>query len=1027
MNKSQIISMQASAGSGKTYNLAKRYIYLLLGPNKETSIKNIIAVTFTNKAAVEMKCRVLNYLKKAALFLDTGDFFDDLKLTKTEISQKSIAVLEDILRFYDNFNISTMDSFKNHILKSCAISIDLSPNFTIEQDYSDNLLFSLENFLQKAQYSENLRNMLLQYVSQYLMKDSGWIPKDNIYKEIEKVFKKSGDIGKNILTVNVESFYNEASSRVEVIIDKIKVFAKLLPKLKINLHHIKAVEKVLKDGNKIFFELDIPKRFSSENLEYKVNAQNPEADELWEAISKDIKLFCDFYMDNYYNVYSNIYSQVAIEFDKQSRKDGIVFLNEINKKTVNFFEKNDAVMPEVYYRLSEKYEHFLIDEFQDTSLVQWVGIKRFLEESLAVNGTFFYVGDVKQAIYAFRGGNPELFDTMSNEFPLVNIDKQYLKKNFRSGKIIVDFNNHIFSKENIERFLRELYQDKDTKCDFSKFVETYNFSGQEHIQEHNYGYVEIDVIDKTCEDVNEETKQKFMNHISHLIERFDLQNIAVLCRSNDEILTVSSWLLEKGFEIESSQTLNIKNNNVIKQIVSLLMFINSPIDALSFSSFVFGDVFSKASRVESAEFEKFILSCNKENNKFGIFYKIFRYQYETLWCEYFEEFFVKAGFVPVYELTLSILEKFKITDYFPDSKAFIMCFLELIKDFEMQDSGLKNFLEYFNKLQYDKDSLYIKSAFGNGIKIMTVHKAKGLQFPVVIMPFLKLPEHNIDKPYFDSSSEKIKLLSISQNLAKFSKKAKKIYDREKLNLLLSELNVLYVCMTRSEYEFYAIVPPKSGVANNKVLILLGSSNLISGVQQKYAINNAVKGEVVLDNFSTNYKDIQKYLMNDKKTTIDINDIKRRGSILHYALSKIVSLKNKDRSDTIANVTNITKRKFLFEDVDFVKEKLERLFESEEILKLFMYDEDKVHNEKEIINASGYSFRIDKLILNDNEIVIVDFKSSNYNEIKNKEQLKNYASLISEIYLHKKITTYIIDMENEQLKQFLSKDKKCQEE
>ena len=151
MNKSQIISVQASAGSGKTYNLAKRYLYLLLDSGSHTSIKNVIAVTFTNKAAVEMKYRVMSYLKKAALSLDTGNFFDDLKLSKNEIADKSSVVLKEILESYDNFNISTIDSFKNHILKSCAISVDLSPNFTVERDYSGNLLFSLEIFLQKVQ------------------------------------------------------------------------------------------------------------------------------------------------------------------------------------------------------------------------------------------------------------------------------------------------------------------------------------------------------------------------------------------------------------------------------------------------------------------------------------------------------------------------------------------------------------------------------------------------------------------------------------------------------------------------------------------------------------------------------------------------------------------------------------------------------------------------------------------------------------------------------------------------------------
>ncbi len=116
MNKSQIISVQASAGTGKTYNLAKRYLYLLLGSDDNIDIKNIIAITFTNKAAVEMKHRVIDYLKKAALDLDTGNFFDELDLTKDKTAKRSAAVLKDIFKFYDNFNISTIDSFKNRIL-----------------------------------------------------------------------------------------------------------------------------------------------------------------------------------------------------------------------------------------------------------------------------------------------------------------------------------------------------------------------------------------------------------------------------------------------------------------------------------------------------------------------------------------------------------------------------------------------------------------------------------------------------------------------------------------------------------------------------------------------------------------------------------------------------------------------------------------------------------------------------------------------------------------------------------------------
>jgi ATP-dependent exoDNAse (exonuclease V) beta subunit len=1011
MNNSQIIVVQASAGSGKTYNLAKRYVYLLLNSDDDTAIKNIVAVTFTNKAVVEMKYRVINYLKKGALFLDTGDFFNDLKLSKNEISKKSAAILKNILKSYDNFNISTIDSFKNHILKVCAINIDISPNFTIEQDYSANLLFSLENFLQMSQESENLRDILLQYLSQYLMTDSGWIPKKDIYNEIKKVFNKSGNTGKDISVVMIGDYSCEFSSRVKIIMEKIKSFSDILPKLKIYYRYNRAIENVLCEGEKLFFSMKVSEIFAKEELQYKRGAEvNLKADEMWREINREIKSLYGFYMENYYSVYSFIYSKVAIEFDIQSKRDGVVFLNEINKKTVNLFAKNNSIIPELYYRLSERYKHFLIDEFQDTSFVQWIGMKSFLEEILASGGTFFYVGDVKQAIYAFRGGKPELFNEVLNELPSAYIENRFLKQNFRSGKNVVDFNNNIFSKKNIERLLNEVYKNEDNECDFSRFAETYKFSDQEVVKEHNYGYVEINIIDKKCENIREEIKQKLMNYISELLKRFNPKNIVVLCRTNDEILDVSSWLLEDGLEIESSQTLNIKNNIVVKQILSFFMFINSPIDALAFSSFVMGDIFSKISKIESNELEKFIFLCNKDNS-IRTLYKIFSNKYKNLCEEYFEDFFIKAGFMPVYELLLAVLEKFKIIDNFPESKAFIMCFLEFIKEFETHDSGLKNFLEYFG-LNSNANSLYVKVAFGNGIKVMTIHKSKGLQFPVVIMPFLKLSDAKIDIPYFDDSGEEIKVLGISKNIAKFSTKAKKIYDSAKLNALLSELNMLYVSMTRAEYELYAIVPPKVGAANNSASILFGGEkNIVSGIKQKYNLNDVINDNVVLDTFDKSYKDIQKYLMNEKTRTLDINDIATKGIIIHYALSTVISLENKNINDVISNAVKTVKRRFFFENVDFVKEKLERLFSSQEVFRLFMYDIDKVYNEKEVVNADGESFRIDKLIVTDSEVMIVDFKISDHDEIKNRKQLNDYVSLVSEIYLSKRVFAYIVDIEN----------------
>jgi ATP-dependent exoDNAse (exonuclease V) beta subunit len=1006
--------MQASAGSGKTYNLTKRYLRLLIGSCCSASIKNVVAMTFTNKAAIEMKRRIINYLKKAVLFLNIDGFFDDLGLTKSEIAEKSSFILRNIFESYDDFNIGTIDSFKNHILKSCAINIDISPNFTIEQDYSKNLLFALEAFLQKVQLFKSLSDITVRYLTQYLMEDLSWFPKNNIYNEIRKVFERSGNVGKDIVLSEELNFGEKLLFKAKKIIYKVEQFSNYLSKIKINFHYNEAVEKVLEEGIKVFFSMQIPSVFAYKILKYRKGATaNVVADELWREINKDIKSFCTFYMENYYGVYSDIYSKVVLEFNKQSKKEGIIFLNEINKKTVDFFEKNDALMPEVYYRLSEKYKHFLIDEFQDTSFVQWVGIKRFLEESLATGGTFFYVGDVKQAIYFFRGGSAEIFNNVEKEFNFLNVDKKYLTQNFRSGKIIVDFNNSIFSKKNIKRFLEEVYKDKNIEHDFSKFTEAYSFSRQMPPKENHYGYVEICTIDKTLQNIKEKIKQEFIKCIFQVLKRFELEDIAVLCRTKEEIFIVSSWLLENELEVESLQTLNIKNNDFIKQIVSLLMFINSPVDALSFSSFVIGDIFSKVTNIDKSVFEQFIFIF-REKNKTGTLYKIFKCKYERLWDDFFEIFFVKAGFISVYELILAIICKFRITNNFPNSKVFVMCFLELVKNFEKQDSGLRNFLYYLNSLSDDDDSLFIKSTLGNGIKAMTVHKAKGLQFPVVIIPFLKLSERAVDKLHFDDSGEKIKLLNISKTIAKFSQKAKKLYTKAKSDSLLSELNILYVSMTRAKYEFYALVPPKCGTSNNLIPILFGDNNFIQGSTMR-VIDRKIdrKDMIISDTFiGDGYRDIQKYFKSASKIRLDVTKSENNGIIVHYALSKITSLRNRDIDSTVNQAVKFTERKFFSENVEFVREKINKLFNSKKILKLFMYDENSIHNEKEIMNASGETFRIDKLIISNDEIIVVDFKSSEWNEGINKKQVQNYLAFVSEIYPKKKPVAYIVNVEKD---------------
>lgn len=1002
--------MQASAGSGKTYNLAKRYIRLLLSGD-DFAVNSVIAVTFANKAAVEMKRRVIDYLKKAALNLDTDGIFEGINLSEKEISSRSLRNLNYILRNYDGFNISTIDSFINHILKSCAINAGVSPNFSIEKDASKYLNFALDSFLQNAARSKEYRDLLGDYILQYLISEkTGWFPRNDIYNEVENVFRKAGYNGKDIVRGS-NFFHEEIVSKSVKIAAKVKTFYEKYSKLGLNGNLLNSVKNAAEKGEKAFLRLKAPSIFSKDVLRYNKSAQiNPEADEFWSEICKDVKDLYEFYAENYYGVYCGIYSKINDEFEILAKKEEIVFLNEINRKTMRFFNaktSGELIMPEVYYRLSEKYKHFLIDEFQDTNFVQWAGLKNFLEESLANGGTLFYVGDPKQSIYDFRGGNAGLFYNTGEEFSVFSHTEEILDKNYRSQKTIVDFNNKIFSKENLERYLGEMYKDDLDLNAYKDLISVYSSSFQKPLEGKDKGYVEIETVAAENGDDDEKVRLKFLEFARQALERFAGENITVLCRTNEEVLKAGAWLIDEGLNIESSHTLSLKNNNVIKQIISLLAFIDSPIDALSFASFISGEIFQKSSGLAKGEIENFLFEHNK-NNRNEVFYKDFQNSYERFWNEYFEDFFVKAGFTPVYELVISMLEKFNIAENFKDSEIFIIRFLELIKNFEKEDSGIRNFLAYFNGLKDDDETLYVKSPSNNGIKIMTMHKAKGLQFPVVILPFLKLSDKKFENPYFDNSREKIKLVYVNKEMSEFSKDLKNVYNGEKAKALLSEINILYVAMTRAEYELYGIMSQKSETKKNAIMVLIGNESLKCGSKEKYRIESKENIQNVENIVSAGYKSVQ-YNIKRGVGPSPVDDALKRGVIIHFALSKIITLKNKNTGEEIDKAVSFTKRKFIHDDTRWVKENLQALLENKDISGIFNYDSSEVFNEKEIITSNGETFRMDKLIAGEKEVLIFDFKSSN-NTGSGVEQVKEYVKYMSEIYTDKKVQGYIVDID-----------------
>ncbi|MDR2772095.1 MAG: UvrD-helicase domain-containing protein, partial [Elusimicrobiota bacterium] len=735
---------------------------------------------------------------------------------------------------------------------------------------------------------------------------------------------------------------------------------------------------------------------------------------LWASISEGIEVLIDFKMSHYYSIYLRLYSFIIREFNLQTKKNELILLAEINRKTLLLFDADKVQVPEVYYRLSERYKHFLLDEFQDTNSAQWIGIRRFLEESIPNGGSLFYVGDVKQAIYDFRGGDPRIFLNIKNEFSQYKYEERVLIENYRSHKAIVDFNNFVFSKSNLDECLGSL----DETLNNETILEAYKDSCQNPLPHKTDGYVEIDIL---TDDKNDEDKLKetLLSIVDDLIGRFEFQDIAILCNKNIEAAKTALWLMEKNLPVESVQNLNIRGNAFIKQIMSLIKFISSPIDKLSFASFVIGEIFLKESAMTKGEIVDFLFQ-NRDKTKSKTIYTDFRKAYPQIWDKYVEEFFVKAGFIPLYELLVLVLDKFHVINNFPESKIFILRFLELIKDFEVKDCGIKNFIEFFENIDDTDESLFIKNPAGAGIKIMTVHKAKGLQFPAVILPYASLASSKINTPCFIDSDEAIELVKCPTKAAKdFSQKAEQIYRHEKTKGFLSDLNALYVSMTRAELEMRIIVLPKDGVQKNAVKTLFAGFPNKSGQKTKHLAKTKDSEDLRLeDSFEGQYKDIRDVFVDDGKHSFNLRIDKirsrKKGTIIHFALSKIKTLKGKDENLEIKKVAEIAAAKFPNEDISFVTDDLKSIFADKEIREVFNHDEDLVFNEKEVVDLAGRTIRIDKIIEDGDKVLIFDFKSSAANLKDNTDQIDRYVDVLSQIYPAKKAKGFVVDLQNKKI-------------
>ncbi len=1026
--------VEASAGTGKTYALARRYIQLLMGTGGRTGaapFKSMLAITFSNKAALEMKERILDFLKRIALdgFADPAEekeLFEALGVRAREARTLAGRSMDELMRNYNFFQVQTIDSFMNAILSGCAFHLGLSSSFRIRRDWQDFLAFSLDTLIDRAGQDKEVRRLFEEALRQYLYLESrsGWFPKKDMLAMTQQLFSAMNRMGRPYRPVAV--LPKDLAAKKRAVLRRMERLKGVLPEAT-HKGFLKALECFL-DGTHGSFNFDDVSDFwkRQEFPAAKKARPSAEALRLWKEVRRGLEEAAVLESFLIFKPYVEIFGALLKELRQKVAKEDVLFLDELNFRVHELVGQGAVSLPELYYRLAVRLKHFLVDEFQDTSPLQWSNLDAMVEEALSTGGSLFYVGDKKQAIYRFRGGDVRLFDALRERFASFPVVGLTLSKNRRSRSELVRFCNTVFSQENLQRFLSQAVFGRDKDAGLRErqgILDVFKGAEQEVLHEDSGGSVRVEVV---AAEGREEREGLVRDRLFGVLEDVTRQggygwdDVAVLVRENKEVELVSEWLLGRGIPVASEKTLNIRNHPRIKEVISLLRFLNKPVDDLAFVSFILGDIFCRASGRPREEMASFVFDRPGRGRRAGepYLYRSFRAQYGGLWETYFEGLFKGVGFVPLYELVVRIYAQFRCLESFGSQQGFFMRLLELIKEREEENATLTDFLEFFDTAAGEE--LYLKGLTTAAVSVMTIHKAKGLGFPVVILPFLNM-RPRVEALAVQETDEGLLLRRVGGKYAGFSPDLDAVAAEERFRSLVDEMNSVYVGLTRARDAMWVLLPHGAKRAANPLLSLFPEEARAFGCLPKKGSGwpgAASSLPAVAINLPA-YGDWVPWLRDEfmDKGLLKRRDRIRRGEVLHALLSWVADAGDKEAAALWAQVQERARRRFPFvTDWDDHEETFTKVLSAARLKPFFRPEGGEVLCEQEITYGSGDSGRMDRVIITDKEVRVVDYKSSRQEADEGRRQVRRYAGALGRVFAGRKVRGFLIYLDTAQFEE-----------
>ncbi len=974
-----ILVISASAGTGKTHELSKRIARYLLAESNEVpfnNLRNILAITFTVNASKEMKKRVLKWLK--GLCLNKDDFFCLLEINDRKVSKKAELLVNEILSNYKDFQIKTIDSFLTSIFKASAISFGFSATFEVLLNNREYLEKAFNLYLDEIKDKHNELFQVIELINNN--EDTfSFTPYEKIFNYVKNLYVKERHFPLGFTNTDKSQEWSICKKNIQELAKEIKEYidnnglAEFLNQNGL----LKMISDIENNNFEVFFtrgEKTEPVKAKYKNLN---GAWVKKIDEYWELLKSKRQEALNIYSVNYFYPYIKVLRSFGEKIDYIKRSEEIIFIEDIPHIILQNLNENN--IPEIYMYLGGKLYHYFIDEFQDTSPIQWENLKILIENSLASSGSLYVVGDTKQAIYGFRDTDYRIMKGLCKDngtfLSVSHRESRVLQKNYRSGEYILTYVKEVFDKAKNNSDYND-YGDSglfdDWKVDVLK-TET--------------GYVKAKIVFNNIDDEDIKEKKELFDIIKDCKDRgYKESDITILANKNKNIVEISSWLNQKNIPFISYSSLDIRERKVVKEIIHLLRFLDNPKDNLSLSIFLLGEIFEKLA--DRSSIEKFILE--KRDIKF--LYKEFQKECSELWNKYFNKPFKYVGYLPLYELLISLINILKIEENFKLEGGAIAKLLEIVKDLEGKGkNSLKEFLDFFeSKEEHDYESSQIFEIpipeNYNGIKLMTVHKAKGLSAKVVI--YVVYEQKSISdslKIYEDKKG--ITIMKINSKYVGLEDKYAVIKKRQMIN----DLNSFYVGLTRAEDELYVIGVSrvKSEETDKRVsfpvdLIITGEW----GKKTKHRIIDKKSDEGI--NISLNLSG-KFYIEETFNSTLNLDEIKR-GEYIHAILSEIYTLDDLTQLKEIAQKYHIN-----FPECDVEKETkiIEDFLNTNEVKPFFQVDRKSVLLEKSFSDLDGV-IRVDRIIFKEEEILIVDFKTGEIDESYN-EQLIRYGETLRAIY------------------------------